>query len=78
MPEAVEQIYKYSRGEPRLQVILAQNALLGAFLMGVQNIDAKIIHEVVRDRGLPDTTLEPEPPSIERHIKKDVKGVKKS
>ncbi len=73
-PEAVEQLYKYSRGIPRTQVILAQNALLGAFLMGVKSIDASIINEVVKDRGLPDTTPEPEPLSIERHIKKSAKG----
>jgi general secretion pathway protein A len=78
MPEAIEQIYRYSRGEPRLQVILAQNALLGSFLLGTKSIDANIIHEVVKDRGLPDTNPEPEPRSIERHIKKGEKGGKKS
>lgn len=57
---AVEQIYRYSNGIPRTQVILADNALLAAYLMGQHTIDAELIDGVVSDRGLPDTV--PEPP----------------
>lgn len=56
--EAVEQIYVYSQGIPRTQVILADNALLAAFLRGERSVEAGLIDEVVEDRGLPDT--EPE------------------
>jgi len=77
-PEAIEQIFIYSKGIARTQVILAQHALLGAYLLGTQTIDAQIIHEVVKDRGLPDTEPEPEPPTIERHLKGKVGEVKKS
>jgi general secretion pathway protein A len=52
---ATQQLYSYSHGIPRTQVILADNALLAAFVAGEKTIDANIIHEVVRDRGLPDT-----------------------
>ncbi len=52
---AVELIYTHSQGIPRTQVILADNALLAAFLMGQQTIDEELIRQVVADRGLPDT-----------------------
>jgi hypothetical protein len=55
--QAIEQIYAYSQGIPRTQVILADNALLAAFVSGT--IGPEIIHEVVKDRGLPDTQLLP-------------------
>ncbi len=76
-PEAVERIFSYSKGIVRTQVILAQNALLGAFLMGLKTIDAALIDEVVKDRGLPDTAPEPEPQAIESHLKRKVGEVKK-
>lgn len=63
---AVDQLYLYSRGIPRTQVILADNALLGAFLAGDKVIGPELIDKVVADRGLPDT--EPEaPPTIKKH-----------
>jgi general secretion pathway protein A len=58
---AVEQLYSYSQGIPRTQVILADNALLAAFLMGQTTIDQDLVHQVVKDRGLPDTEPEPTP-----------------
>jgi general secretion pathway protein A len=60
--EAIEQIYLYSQGVPRTQVILADNALLAAYLTGTRTIGADEIRAVVRDRGLPDTK-EPPPPA---------------
>lgn len=56
---ALDAIYTSSRGIPRTQVILADNALLAAFLMQEQTIDAELIRQVVADRGLPDARLEP-------------------
>jgi hypothetical protein len=47
---AIEQIYVYSQGIPRTQVILADNALLAAFVSGAATIGPEIIHEVVKDR----------------------------
>jgi general secretion pathway protein A len=64
---AIEQIYSYSQGIPRTQVILADNALLAAFVSGQHNIEAEIIHEVVKDRGLPDTQVPSTPQVIKRH-----------
>lgn len=62
---AIDQLYTYSQGIPRTQVILADNALLGAFITGEATIDAPLIDQVVQDRGLPDT--EPEaPPAIRK------------
>jgi general secretion pathway protein A len=57
--EALELLYAHSRGVPRTQVILADNALLAAFLAGEKTISAEVIRQVVADRGLPDT--EPAP-----------------
>jgi hypothetical protein len=45
---------------------LADNALLAAFLLEQTTIEADIIHQIVRDRGLPDTQPEPEPQTINR------------
>jgi general secretion pathway protein A len=64
--DALEQLYRYSQGIPRTQVILADNALLGAFLLGQQTIDGELIDQIVADRGLPDT--EPEAPrAVRKH-----------
>ena len=57
---AITALYTYSQGIPRTQVILADNALLAAFLRGAGTVDADLIHEVVKDRGLPDTEPLPE------------------
>jgi general secretion pathway protein A len=64
--EAVASLYRYSQGIPRTQVILADNALLAAYLQGQREVDADLIAGVVQDRGLPDT--EPMPPrTIRKH-----------
>jgi general secretion pathway protein A len=63
--EAINRVYAYSQGIPRTQVILADNALLAAFLSRQNIIGSELIDQVVADRGLPDT--EPLPP---RTIKK--------
>lgn len=60
-PEAIELLYRYSQGIPRTQVILADNALLGAFVSGTDSISGEMIEQVVADRGLPDTEPEPRP-----------------
>ena len=65
--DALSRLYAHSQGIPRTQVILADNALLGAFLQGQHTIDAQLIEQVVADRGLPDT--EPAAPQV---IKKRV------
>jgi general secretion pathway protein A len=64
---AIEQIYSYSQGIPRTQVIIADNALLAAFVSGQTSIGADIIHEVVKDRGLPDTQPLSPTPVIKKH-----------
>ena len=65
-PEALDTLYGYSQGIPRTQVILADNALLAAFLTGQRTVRAELIQQVVADRGLPDTQPE-EPPKIRKH-----------
>lgn len=69
MSDALEQLFIYSKGIPRTQIILADNALLAAFLLGLKTINAEIIHQVVKDRGLPDTQQEPEPQTIKTHLR---------
>jgi general secretion pathway protein A len=70
-PDAIEQLFTYSKGIPRTQIILASNALLAAFLTEQRMINADLVQQVVRDRGLPDTQPEPEPQSIKRHVRKE-------
>lgn len=69
--EAVEQLYTYSKGVPRIQVILADNALLSAFLNQQKTIPAELIHQIVKDRGLPDTQPAPAPQIIKRKVHKE-------
>lgn len=73
--EAVQALYTYSQGIPRTQVILADNSLLGAFLQGEKTVEANLIHQVVADRGLPDTEAALEPSAV---TKKRVAGGVKS
>src|SRR5260370_38708409 len=67
--DAIEQLFTYSKGIPRTQIILADNALFAAYLMQQNTIEANLIHQIVKDRGLPDTQPEPEPRSIKRHVR---------
>ena len=69
--DAIERIFTYSKGIPRTQIILADNALLAAFLMQERSINADLIYQIVKDRGLPDTQLEPEPQTIKRNVRKE-------
>jgi len=69
---AVERIYDRSNGIPRTQVILADNALLAAYLASQHTVDADLIDAVVADRGLPDTS--PEPPRRVGTATRRVKG----
>ena len=66
---ALDRLYDFSGGIPRTQVILADNALLGAFLQGAATIGDELIQQVVADRGLPDTQ-----PVAPRAIKKSANG----
>ena len=52
--DAVAAIYSASRGVPRSQIIIADNALLAAALRGAQTIGPDIVQQVVADRGLAD------------------------
>ena len=69
--DAIDQLYTYSKGIPRTQIILAENALLAAYLLQQKAINADLIQQVVKDRGLPDTQPEPEPQSIKRKMRKE-------
>lgn len=64
--DALDMLYTHSQGIPRTQVILADNALLAAFLTGQRTIDAELIRQIVLDRGLPDTQPEATP-RIRKH-----------
>ena len=49
-PEAVEAIYMYSKGMPREACILADNALLAAFLSGKMLVDKDTVDYAYKDR----------------------------
>lgn len=63
--DALVTLYAHSNGIPRTQVILADNALLAAYLGQRARIGADLIEQVVADRGLPDTDL-PTLPTIKK------------
>ncbi len=69
--DAIEQLFTYSKGIPRTQIILADNALLAAYLLQLRTVSADLIHQVVKDRGLPDAQPEPEPQSIKRNVRSE-------
>ena len=47
---ALEVIYKYSRGIPRLINILCDSALLSGYVYEMRQINAEVIHEVAKER----------------------------
>lgn len=66
----------FMQGVPRTQVILADNALLAAFLQGDSTIGDELIEQVVTDRGLPDT----EPmatPTIRKHARSKLTAIRR-
>ena len=60
LQEAITAIYEYSQGVPRLQVILADNALLAASLQQRKTIGRDVIRSIIESRGLADNE-EPTP-----------------
>jgi general secretion pathway protein A len=53
-PKAIGEIYKYSKGIPRLINIVSDNALLTGYAEGQKVIEKPVIREVIRDlEGLP-------------------------
>lgn len=50
--DAVDAIYRYSRGTPRLINVLCDNALLTGYALAKKQIDRSIIEEVSRDLSL--------------------------
>lgn len=51
-PEALDAIYIYSRGIPRVMNVLGDNALLTAFALAKKRVDDSIISEVAEDMNL--------------------------
>src|SRR5262245_17302107 len=52
---ALESIYSYSGGIPRVVNVLCDNALLMAYALGTKEIDTKIIREVAEDLNITST-----------------------
>ncbi len=50
--QALEEIFTYSKGTPRLINTICDNALLEAFLMKKENVDTAVVENVCRDLGL--------------------------
>ena len=68
-PKAMETIYLYSRGIPRIINVLCDNGLLTAYALGRKEVDASIIREVAEDLNLrasaqPVVVLSKEPRSL--------------
>lgn len=51
-PDAIDTIYEYSRGIPRLINLVADSALLSGYVYATKQISQKLIKEVIRDRDL--------------------------
>jgi general secretion pathway protein A len=75
--EAIAQLYTHSQGVPRTLVILADNALLAAFLQGQRTVGPDLISQVVADRGLPDTEPLPAPRAVKKHSPGRVTAVRR-
>jgi general secretion pathway protein A len=56
--KAVETIYAYSSGIPRVINVLCDNGLLTAFALGRRVVDASMIREVAEDLNLYETSLQ--------------------
>jgi type II secretory pathway predicted ATPase ExeA len=61
--EALEAIYSYSGGLPRLINILCDNGLLAAYSLGIRRVRAEMIREVAEERSL--TIQSKEEPRLE-------------
>ncbi|MFZ0613539.1 MAG: AAA family ATPase, partial [Desulfobacterales bacterium] len=67
-PDAIGEIYRFSRGCPRLINIVCDHALLSAYADGVTTIGSEVIEECERDLRIPaglkpkDAESRPEPP----------------
>lgn len=48
-PEAVEAIYKYSRGIPRVANLLCENSLISSFVDQVKPVPPKVVHEAAHE-----------------------------
>jgi general secretion pathway protein A len=64
LPNAVELIYAYSGGTPRVINSIADNCLLAAFARGVNQVDINIVEKVARHLELKET------PGIENQVDK--------
>jgi general secretion pathway protein A len=69
--KAVEAIYAYSGGVPRVINVLCDNGLLTAFALGRKVVDTSIVREVAEDLNLANRAL---PLSALRHQKSDVQS----
>lgn len=50
--QALEEVFAYSKGTPRLINTICDNALLEAFLMKKESVDAVLVENVSRDLGI--------------------------
>jgi hypothetical protein len=48
-PEAVEAIYKYSRGIPRVANLLCENSLINSFVDLVKPVPPSVVHEAAHE-----------------------------
>ena len=55
-PNALESIYSYSGGIPRIVNVLCDNALLTGYALGRKEIDPGVIREVAEDLSIADNT----------------------
>jgi general secretion pathway protein A len=66
-PTALESIYSYSGGIPRVVNVLCDNALLTGYALGRKEIDTNIIREVAQDLNIT-TTLEARPSPVSQVV----------
>lgn len=58
-PKAVDTIYSYSRGIPRLINLVCDNALLSGYTYDTKEISEKIIYEAIKERDIDNIPDEP-------------------
>jgi general secretion pathway protein A len=59
--KAVDEIYRFSNGIPRLINIVCDHALLTGYANGLKHIDGKVIQECARELHIPSQTQQPPP-----------------
>jgi len=72
LPKAIQEIYSFSRGYPRLINIICDHALLTGYASGVKSIDVNIVKECSRELRIPIDTKKKDTDQLILDQKKEI------